>query len=438
MALFQNSTIVLARLVLGGLLSLIVTASLARALPPAQFGSYALLTLIPAIALNFFGFGLASSAVYFVSRDVKNQAETASGLLGVNLFLGLALMPIVLILVLVSGFSERSGLSLSPVLYLTLAIPFFFVNAAYTSVFHGMQNFRAGSIAALVPNASLVVFLAVFGVVTELTVSAAAGLYAMSHVVTFFALWFIRPRGVSLISSPWVFVKWFDRRHQRYALSVYAGNVLAFLNARAVVFVVGFFSTAENVAAFVALVALYEVLLFGATSIATVLLPWASRSKSENASISLTTIAITKIALLLTASVSVLLCLNGPAVLSALYGDFYRSGVDALWAFAVAACSATYLRILAAEVAGRGRPQKNTYIALIGSVVCVIGVSALSALFGVFGAAIGFAIAATVQASMTIHAFCQITGTRLRSLVTFSPAELRMMRSWFGRFRHTY
>jgi O-antigen/teichoic acid export membrane protein len=424
-------------LIIGGILSVSVTALLVRTLLPAEFGNYALITLIPPMALNLCGFGLASSAVYFASRGAERSDSIASGILSVNLGLGFLVAVAAGLIVIVGEFGNDDSLSQSSLLYSILLIPVFFFNSTLTAILQGLQDFRASSIAALIPNASLLVLIGVVGSLTSINLTDAVGLYAMSHLLALIAVSRMRPEGFLGLSSTLTFIKSFGRERIRYALSVYVGNLLAFINTRAVAFVVGYYSSTESVALFVALMALYEVLLFGATSVATVVLPIAARHESTATDNTGTTCTVTKIASILTFLAALLLCLCGSWVLTNLYGEFYRGGSNALWLFGAAAFSATYLRILAAEVAGRGYPQLNTYIAFVGSVVGLIGIAALSSVFDIYGAAAGFAVSVTVQAVLTGHVFCRISGSRMSTLIKLDHHEMRMFRSWVRRFRRT-
>lgn len=417
---------------------MLVTASLTRVLSPADFGQYALFTLIPPMALSFMGLGLASSAVYFVAKDVSNEASTSTRLIAANLWLGVALMPAIALGFVASELGgEGDELFPPPLIYMIFIIPVFFVNAACSSILQGVQNFRASSVAAIVPNASLLVLIAAVELVTDIDLAYAAALYGLSHLASFAVSRFLVPRNVRFFACPRRLSEWFDVERRSYVMSVYIGNLLAFVNARAVVFVIGFYCSNENVALFVSLVALYEVLLFGATSVATVLLPIAARYSSLGSPAFQLTCTITKITCLLTAFAGGLLCLSGTHIMSILYGEFYADGASLLWVFAVAACSSSYLRILAAELAGRGRANLNAIIASIGAVVSVVGVSILSSRHGVYGGAIGFAISATLQAVLTGCAFCRITDTPVASLLSFNALEKRMMVIWARRLLRT-
>lgn len=228
------------RLLLGGLLSVAVAAVLARTLSPSDFGVYLLVALIPTAASIGFGLGLAPSAVYFVSRNDRRHAPTASLLMAVNFYLGIIILIFSGLFLVFTNIGDELGNYSTSLLIVIAAIPFFLLNTCFISILQGIKDFKMSGVVAVMPNFLFIFFLYLLDLKLASIVTVVTALFVATHIVTFCFVWFVRPKDVSFFILTRDAKKFFTRDRRSYIGFVYIGNLVAFLNGRALIYLIGF------------------------------------------------------------------------------------------------------------------------------------------------------------------------------------------------------
>lgn len=158
-------------------------------------------------------------------------------------------------------------------------------------------------------------------------------------------------------------------------------------------------------------------------AIATVMLPVVAAGSRADATAR--TSAILRLTSLCACCAVAVTAVTGPLLVPLVYGDAYSPVVFPLSALLPGVVALSASKVLAADLAGRGKPD----YAMWGSILCVVLGLGLDLAFipslGITGAALAASISNTVSAAMFVAFFRRRTGASLRSLFLFTRADAR-------------
>lgn len=391
-------------LVAGGLQAVV----LARALGPAGKGVIAIVLLVPGILATLLASGFAASCVYFATRasaesSMRNATTycAAASTLGVLVVVALAL----------TGLLDAVAPDLDGVLFLIaaallpVAIAQSLLGGLLTGLGHLAQVNRVRAIAA-VATLAITVAVAVAGNSREPEV------IALGTLVVWLAATAVQLRLMGRHGAPPQLG--FDRsllgRQLAYAIRDHPGTVLQFLNYRLdQIFVSGYLGAA-GVGLYTVAVTLGELLWLLPNSIATVIFPRASRSHEGEGRRSAVIVAAASLASALIGAL--VLAAAGNALITTLFSSDFSDAYDALLWLLPGAVLLSPVKVLAADLAGRGYPIINSLCAACGLVVTVVLDVALIPSRGVEGAAMASSAAYAVVTLLVLAAFVSLPGTQ--------------------------
>lgn len=208
-----------------------------------------------------------------------------------------------------------------------------------------------------------------------------------------------------------------------FAIPCYAANSAQFLNYKLDVFVVGFFAGQASVGRYTLAVSLAQLLWLMSNSVASVLLPKVAAADDVDASIHHTT-RVTRLALWGTAVGAVALALVATQAIPLLYGEPFRPSVSALLWLLPGIVIFSVANVLAAYIAGIGKPRLNLYVSGISLIITITLDFALIPKLNIVGAAIASTVSYSVAAFMLIFFFIRETGVPLRQVLLPSSDDL--------------
>jgi O-antigen/teichoic acid export membrane protein len=214
-----------------------------------------------------------------------------------------------------------------------------------------------------------------------------------------------------------------------FALPCYAANTAQFLNYRLDVFVVGFFAGATSVGRYTLAVSLGQLLWLMSNSVANVLLPKVAAATDVAESIRHTT-RVTRLSLWATAICALALALVATQAIPMLYGEAFRPSISALFWLLPGIVVFSVANVLAAYIAGIGKPTLNFWVSSISLVVTVALDLALIPKLNIVGAAIASTVSYSVSALMLIVFFKRETGASLRQVLLPTSEDLRLLLSF--------
>ncbi len=216
-----------------------------------------------------------------------------------------------------------------------------------------------------------------------------------------------------------------------FAIPCYAANVAQFLNYKLDVFVVGFFAGTASVGRYTLAVSLGQLLWLMSNSVASVLLPKiaASTASSDDGSGVRHTARVTRLTLWATALCGLALGLLGTQAIPLLYGEAFRPSVAALLWLLPGIVIFSVANVLAAYIAGIGKPRLNLLVSGISLIVTITLDLILIPRLNIVGAAIASTVSYSLSALLLMVFFTRETGASLREVLLPTSEDVKILLS---------
>ncbi len=405
---------------------------IARTIGPTGKGSFDLIIATATLLLTFLGLSLPAGVTYEVARGDANIRQLAFKLM---LLAGAQTLLCALILAAVVGLGKASYFLPSqnqkwwiPAIGIYVFLEM--MAAHWRGILTGrgeitkanqseltVRIFQAlllfAFAGALLLNGSHITVTVLFVVV--LTVSI------LSNTLLLRALW--PAFGSTGIRDPF-------RAAFKFALPCYLSNMAQFLNYRLDLFILGVLAGYAAVGRYSLAVSLGQMIWLLSTSAASVLLPKIAASSAGPGDTSGTVQAIQNTnrlnRLILTASVISALCLGVVAsqAIPLLYGEAFWPSFPALVLILPGIAVFSTVNILAAYIAGIGRPRWNLYVAIVALFVTISLDLYLIPRLGILGASLASTASYSVSAILTIILYVRKTGSPVRQLLFPTSEDL--------------
>jgi len=426
--LSRNIGATFARQVIAALLNLITTVIIARVYGPEGNGAFAIALLLPSMLATFLNLGVAPANVYHLG----SQQMTVRELLGANLriFLLLGTLGVVLGAGVLIWKAEHFFPGVDPfILWFALAVfPLSLLNGFLHSVFQGLQQFRHYNVLAIIlPSIVLVlvVGLTLFGS-RELALLIGAQVVSQLFVLGLTIRWLVPLLGEkkSGKTSAHVIIKTLG-----YGWKAHLGNILAFVNYKADMFLANLFLGPAAVGIYVVAVALAEKLWLISQAVSTVLLPRLAQLSSDEAKRKQLTPLVARWVLTVTLLGALAVAAIAGPLIGSLFGADYSDALIPLWILLPGIVLMSASRVLANDIAARGRPELNMYTAMVVVAVNVAGNLILIPLYGLTGAAAATTIAYLLNVVLRLIIYGRFTDNRWYDSVFVRASDFRMIRS---------
>jgi O-antigen/teichoic acid export membrane protein len=216
-----------------------------------------------------------------------------------------------------------------------------------------------------------------------------------------------------------------------FALPCYAANLAQFLNYKLDVFVVGFFAGTASVGRYTLAVSLGQLLWLMSNSVASVLLPKiaASSASTDDGGSIRHTARVTRLSLWATAFCGLALGVVGSQAIPLLYGEPFRPSVAALLWLLPGIVIFSVANVLAAYIAGIGKPRLNLLVSGVSLVVTITLDLVLIPRLDIVGAAIASSVSYTLSALLLIMFFVRETGASLSEVLLPTSEDVKMLLS---------
>ena len=213
-----------------------------------------------------------------------------------------------------------------------------------------------------------------------------------------------------------------------FAVPCYAANVAQFLNYKLDVFVVGFFAGAASVGRYTLAVSLGQLLWLMSNSVASVLLPKVAASTDDGGSIR-HTVRVTRLSLWATAVCGLALAVLATQAIPLLYGEAFRPSVMALVWLLPGIVIFSVANVLAAYIAGIGKPKLNLLVSGISLIVTISLDLVLIPNLNIVGAAIASTVSYSLSALLLIVFFIRETGASVREVLLPTSEDVKILLS---------
>lgn len=430
--LVRNSSSVLVASVIGAV-ALMGTAILtARLLGTTGRGQLYDATLLATLIVTLGSLGLGPAAAYHTARGERARPVV----LGNSVLLGLALGIVIAGAgygVIVFAGVTMHGVPASYLLLALLVVPFALVLGNIQSVYLGAQRFREFN--QITVGQAVLPLLIIGTALLALGGGVRAAIVATVLSTALLTVAFL-VRAIKTLGISWRLERGYVRAAISYGLRVQVANVLGFLGYRLDVFVLNAYKSPAAVGLYAAAVAVAERLWMLSQAVSSALFPRIAEEKDENVRRSITPL-LARNTLWLTATAGVVLYLLSGPVVSILYSSKFAAAASAMRALLPGIVVFSAARVLSNDIAARGRPIINSYIAGM-SVAANLGINlVLIRSYGINGAAWASTVSYSLLFVATVAVYCRIARTSVRSVLVPSredaAAYLRLVRRLLKR-----
>ena len=422
-----NATVTFARQLTAGLLQLTTIVIIARSLGPEGNGQYAIALLLPTILATFFNIGIAPANVYFLGAGKVDAATAFQAINRLTLFivtagLGAGALSII--------FHGENWFPNVPQLFLWCALsifPFMLFQAFLASIFQGLQKFKILNLVVLtqpIITLFLVLTLVLFDIICLEYVLAA-------HLIGFVVMICItlsKIRAEITMRKPVHIQKGYIKQAITYGYKAHLSNILAFVNYKTDIFLINLLLSPAAAGIYVVAVQLVERLWLVSQSVSTVILPRLSELSSDEESRKELTPIMCRMVLAVTLVLALLLGTLAYPLVVTILGEAYVEAVKALLLLLPGIVAGSGARVLANDIAARGRPELNMYFSAIVVVVNVTGNILLIPKFNLSGAAMATTVAYIVNFVLRLIVYQKISGNQFMAPLIITRVDISIIK----------
>lgn len=428
-----DSSYNLIREALAAILAFVISIVAARGLGTEGYGLYGLAILIPGTAVALLSLSLPAGLVYAAGRAIAGRATLVKTALSIGSALGLGALALFTFIGARWGTSLFPGLSNQLWVVALLAIPVLFLFNSLIAVIQGQQDFKTYNIIQVMVKLLLLVFMSVsvYGLAAGALGATVSWLAAYTSAVLLIPALGRRPEegtmsgGESLTET--------TRQALGYGLRAHIGNLMAFLSYRIDRYLLVAFVGPGGLGIYLVASGLAERLWMLSTSAGGVLFPRIASLHGDERSRMEITSAVARHVFSLTLILGVVLGALAAWLVRLLYGSAYASSAAALVLLIPGVVFLSLSRILANDLSGRGRPELNSYVAVLGLATNVVANLALIPTMAAAGAALASTISYSTTTLVKLVIYHRVTEVPLNDLLLIKRNDLRRIQLALAR-----
>jgi O-antigen/teichoic acid export membrane protein len=219
----------------------------------------------------------------------------------------------------------------------------------------------------------------------------------------------------------------FFRKTLGYGWKAHLSNILAFVNYKADILLTNFFLGPAAVGIYVIAVALAEKLWIVSQAVSTVILPRLSQLSSEEDKRKRITPMVTRWVLAVTFVCALLLSVIAGPFIALVFGKDYIEALLPLWILLPGIVMTSASRVMANDIAARGRPEFNMYISVVVVVVNLVGNCILIPSYGLAGAAAATTFAYALNLLLRLQLYVRFSENRWTESLFVKPSDFRLL-----------
>lgn len=374
------------------LLALAQSILIARALGPTGNGIYTLAVLLPTLLSTLLNLGIATANSYYLASGAVSARAALRASTVLSAFLSLFGCIVGIPLIVFYSPQLFNGVDKPYLFWMLVVFPIALIQMSQVSVLLGLQKFRPYNIvnvATSVLNTALAAFLLYalrWNVVGALTAYAATQVFGL-----LLTLYYLAPY-VPSVEGYRKEAKAYAPKCISYGYKAHLGNIVAFLNYRIDVFLVGFYLGPGPVGIYALAVLMAERLWILSYAASSVILPRISELNKDADVQKQVTPIVGRWVLFATVGISVLVVLFGHPLLLLMYGPKFIYAYTVMLWLLPGVILISLSRVLGNDIAARGRVDINLYSAIAVMVVNLVACVILIPRYGLIGGALSTSI----------------------------------------------
>jgi O-antigen/teichoic acid export membrane protein len=423
--LARDSVYNLIRFGWGLIIGMFISIILARGLGKEARGIYTLTVLLPELLVVVLNLGIAPATVFFIGRGDYDPEEVVRKNIGLAFWVSIASIVAGSVLILLAGNWLFPNVPRHYLLLGLLIIPINLMTTYLISILQGLQDFRLYNLIGIISQMLLLVFAITFvwwlrkGVLGALLALLGGNFGGLLFLITIL-------KGKTPLAQliDLRFDLDYTREVLRYGVKAQMSNFVTFLNYRADTFILNYLVGPSQVGIYSISVGLAERMWIPSNAIATVILPRIASLKDDEETRKKITPMTARYVLWLSLVMAVFTWLLANWVIVFLYAEEYHPSALALRLLLPGVVVFNLTRILANDIAGRGKPEINFYQSLAALVVNILANLILIPIWGAAGASTSSTISYSTLAILTLIAYCKITGLPWKEMVFLNQLDL--------------
>lgn len=406
------------------LLALAISVFIARVLGPTRNGTYNLVSLLITTLALLISFGIPTSNVYFGAR----KPEEIPTLLGNSLVAAIVLALIASMLFIaatllppIANYLTANDIELAWIRILIFTLVPIQINNYVTEILRAAGQIRKYILISFWRQALAFMSLVGFILFIEGKLEAVIIAFVVAQVMLAFLVITMALRITGgKIRFDWLMLS----RNFRYGIRFYPGSIAQFLNYRLDLFLVGLFLSPTDVG-FYALATMLAERLWEIPSAIQMILVYRVAADNENA------IRVTRQASRIIASLMAFLCIvivlvSYPLIYLA-YGQAYVPAVSAFVLLIPGIWMLSMGKVMAAFVAGMGKPELATVAVLASLIVTIVCDILFIPHMGINGAAITSSLSYSLFTLILLIYFIRSTRSSILDVVIIQRADVRLL-----------
>jgi O-antigen/teichoic acid export membrane protein len=403
---------------------------IARVFGPQGNGQYAVALLLPIFLMTFLNLGVAPANVYHLGAG-KVTILTALKV-SVKLWFILAVFGIGVGFVIVYFGAKIffPGVEVQLLWLSLLVFPLSLLQGFLVSIFQGLQRFSEYNFVLLVQPVVTLVLIAG---------GISAGIRQIDYVIVVYIAGIV----IAILLSAYYFVTskakntglqddvGYTSSAVNYGLKSNLSNILAYVNYKADIFLVNYLLGTSSAGIYLVAVQLVERLWLLSGSFSTILLPRLSQLHTEENKRKLITPIICRWVFAITLIGSVFLGILSFPLIRLLFGEAYMDAIVPLLLLLPGILAGSGAKILANDIASRGRPELNMYTAWAVLVINIGGNIILIPPYGLAGAATATSVAYTLNLILKLLIYSRFSGNKSIDSLIIKFDDIRAMRMQF-------
>ncbi len=405
-------------------LGMAISILLARGLGAADRGIYAIALLLPTLLVTLFNLGVGPATIYHVGRDPRTFEAAVRGNIALAFWISILALSVGLLLSLFGGQTLFPGVPLDLLLLALVSVPIAVHSSYLAAVLQGLEDFRTYNLIIMIPqmvNLVLILLLVWWlpgGVYGAMAAYLAGNLAALLLLIGVF--WRRMP-------TRRVFALWIDwpytREVMHYGLRAHISNIIAFLNYRADMFLLNLLMGASSVGLYTVAVTLGERLWIATNSVSAVMLPRVAAMDDRETERRQLTPLIARHIFWLSLLIAVAAALLAQWVIVLLYSAEFQEAATALRVLLPGITLLSVSKILANDIAGRGRPELNSQQSIVAFGLNLAANLILIPRMGINGSALATTISYSFLTLIKTISYCRMTTVSWQSIYLPQPGD---------------
>lgn len=377
-------------------------------------GTFAFLLLVPLLLVMLSNFGVGIADVYFTGSKRYPVSVLATQSI---------IFAIVIGSVVIAGFfmvDHFFAIQQNHLLKIVIwVIPFSLSTLFVGNLFQGLNQIHYYNFATLLPKFCLIVLLVISLILLRTPIKGAAFSYLVAELFAAGLLLFIFVRKVRPDTSGLRLNLTILKNMLQFGGQAFIGNVLNFLNYRLDMFMILFFLDRKALGFYSISVLLSEKIWLIPNSISIVLFPHVAANSQKIDR----TPFICRTSFWLTVLLAIALFFLAKFVILLFFIDEYVASVRPLQIILPGIVSLGLMKVLSADLAGRGKPIFLTIASLVTVIVNFFANWFLIPKMGITGAALASSISYTFSAGISILFYIRISGNKISQILIPTSAD---------------